>query len=152
MTETAQERDQQTWSIAALAEEYGVTLRTIRHYEELGLLSPDRLGTARVFRRRDRVRLALILRGRRLGFSLEEIATIVNMYDEQPGEAGQLHYLLDQIGIRRAELEQRRRDIEDTLAELARVEARCHEDLDRLSGRPRAAVTAAARAGSDASS
>jgi DNA-binding transcriptional MerR regulator len=78
------------------------------------------------------VRLALILRGRRLGFSLEEIATIVNMYDEQPGEAGQLRYLLDQIAVRREDLEQRRRDIEQTLGELDEVEARCREDLSRL--------------------
>lgn len=121
-----------TWTIADLAEDYDVTLRTIRHYEDLGLLSPERRGTVRVFRNRDRVRLALILRGRRLGFSLDEIATIVNMYDEQPGEAGQLHYLLEQIEGRREELEQRRRDIDETLAELDEVERRCREDLSRI--------------------
>jgi len=121
-----------TFNIAALASEYDVTARTIRHYEDLGLLSPERRGTARVFHQRDRVRLALILRGRRIGFSLEEIATIVNMYDEQPGEAGQLNYLIQQIGVRRADLEQRRRDIDATLEELDLVEARCNEDLSRL--------------------
>ena len=124
---------EQSWSITELAEEHAVTLRTIRHYEDVGLLSPERRGTVRVFRNRDRIRLALILRGKRLGFSLEEIATIVNMYDEQPGEAGQLEYLLDQIAVRRDELEQRRRDIEQTLAELDTVEQRCREDLGRLS-------------------
>jgi DNA-binding transcriptional MerR regulator len=123
---------EQTWSIAELAREYDVTLRTIRHYEELGLISPERRGTSRVFHSRDRIRLALILRGKRLGFSLEEIATIVNMYDDQPGEVGQLRYLLKQIAVRRADLEQRRRDIDETLAELDRVEARCLEDLERL--------------------
>ena len=132
-----------TWTITDLAEEYGVTLRTLRHYEEVGLLSPERRGTQRVFHNRDRIRLELILRGRRLGFSLEEIARIVNMYDEQPGEAGQLEYLLEQITVRRAELEQRRRDIEATLAELDAVERRCHEDLARLSG----AATPARREG-----
>lgn len=121
-----------TWTIAELAEEYDVTLRTIRHYEEVGLLSPERRGTSRVFHGRDRIRLALILRGKRLGFSLDEISTIVNMYDEQPGEAGQLRYLLDQIEVRRAGLAQRRRDIEDTLSELDAVERRCREDLSRL--------------------
>ena len=121
-----------TWTITDLAEEYGVTLRAIRHYEEVGLLTPERRGTARVFHARDRIRLALILRGKRLGFSLDEIAKIVNMYDEQPGEAGQLQYLIDQIDVRRAELLQRRRDIEETLVELERVEARCREDLTRL--------------------
>jgi len=122
-----------TFNIAALASEYDVTPRTIRHYEDLGLLSPERRGTARVFHQRDRVRLALILRGRRIGFSLDEISTIVNMYDEQPGEAGQLNYLIAQIGVRRADLEQRRRDIDATLEELDLVEARCNEDLSRLS-------------------
>ncbi|HSE70746.1 MAG TPA: MerR family DNA-binding transcriptional regulator [Nocardioidaceae bacterium] len=125
----------QTWSITDLAEEYDVTLRTIRHYEDRGLISPERRGTTRVFHNRDRVRLALILRGKRLGFSLDEIATIVNMYDEQPGETGQLEYLLEQIEGRRQDLEQRRRDIEETLAELDDVERRCREDLARLSRR-----------------
>ncbi|HET6697968.1 MAG TPA: MerR family DNA-binding transcriptional regulator [Nocardioidaceae bacterium] len=124
--------DGATFSIADLAAEYDVTLRTIRHYEDLGLLCPERRGTMRVFRNRDRVRLALILRGKRLGFSLDEIATIVNMYDESPGEAGQLEYLLGQIEVRRADLEQRRRDIEQTLDELDAVERRCREDLGGL--------------------
>ncbi len=123
-----------TWSITDLAEEFGVTLRTIRFYEDRGLISPERRGTTRVFHARDRVRLALILRGRRLGFSLDEIATIVDMYDAEPGEAGQLRYLLEQIDVRRTELEQRRKDIDETLAELAEVERRCNEDLARLDG------------------
>ncbi|MFL6132207.1 MAG: MerR family DNA-binding protein, partial [Nocardioidaceae bacterium] len=84
------------------------------------------------FHARDRIRLQLILRGRRLGFSLPEIRTIVNMYDEQPGESGQLHYLLEQIAVRRTELERLRRDIDETMVELDRVEARCHEDLAAL--------------------
>jgi len=110
-----------------------VTHRAVRHYEELGLLSPERRGTQRIFHPRDRIRLALILRGRRIGFPLEEIRTIINMYDEQPGEAGQLRYLLAQIDDRRTELESRRRDIEDSLAELATLERRCHEDLAQFS-------------------
>lgn len=121
-----------TRTIAELAREFDVTLRTIRHYEDVGLLCPERRGTARIFHNRDQVRLALILRGKRLGFSLDEISTIVNMYDEQPGESGQLEYLLDQIGVRRAGLEQRRRDIEQTLGELDAVERRCREELSRL--------------------
>ena len=121
-----------TWSITDLAAEFDVTLRTIRHYEDLGLLAPERRGTARVFHLRDRVRLALILRGRRLGFSLDEIATIVNMYDAEPGEAGQLRYLIEQIDVRRADLEQRRRDIDQTLIDLAEVERRCRDDLAAL--------------------
>lgn len=121
-----------TWTIAEVAEEFGVTHRAVRHYEELGLISPERRGTRRIYHRRDRIRLALILRGRRIGFPLEEIRTIIDMYDEQPGEAGQLRYLLAQIGDRREDLESRRRDIEDSLDELATIERRCHEDLARL--------------------
>ena len=77
-------------TIAEVAEEFGVTHRTLRHYESLGLLSPERRGTQRIFHRRDRVRLDLVLRGRRLGFPLEEIRRIVDMYDDHPGERGQL--------------------------------------------------------------
>jgi DNA-binding transcriptional MerR regulator len=124
--------EQQRWTITQLAEDFGVTLRTLRHYEDVGLLTPERRGTQRVFHPRDRIRLRLILRGKRLGFSLPEIRTIVNMYDEQPGEAGQLHYLLDQIDVRRAALERLRRDIDETLTELREVEARCRVDLRAL--------------------
>jgi DNA-binding transcriptional MerR regulator len=123
---------QTTWSITELAGEFEVTLRTIRHYEDVGLITPERRGSSRVFHPRDRIRLQLILRGKRLGFSLPEIRTIVNMYDEQPGEAGQLSYLLSQIGDRRAQLEERRRDVEAALAELDELERRCHDDLRRL--------------------
>ena len=124
--------DERTWTIRDLAAEYDITLRTIRHYEALGLVSPERRGSTRVFHQRDRIRLELVLRGRRLGFSLDEIARIVNMYDDQPGEAGQLEYLLDQIRVRRAELDRMRADIEQTERDLDVVEARCREDLARL--------------------
>jgi DNA-binding transcriptional MerR regulator len=134
-----------TWTITALAEEFGVTLRTIRHYEDVGLITPERVGTSRVFHQRDRIRLQLILRGKRLGFSLPEIRRIVNMYDEQPGEAGQLQYLLDQIEVRRAELEQMRRDIDETTAELDVVAARCREDLAALGQGPAPRVTRRSR-------
>jgi len=123
---------EQSWTIAELAREYDVTLRTLRHYEDLGMLAPERVGTARVYRQRDRIRLELILRGKRLGFSLDEIATIVNMYDDAPGEAGQLEYLLEQIEVRRADLAQRQRDIRQTLRDLDQVEQRCRDDLSRL--------------------
>ena len=121
-----------TWSIAEVAEQFGITHRTVRHYEDLGLIAPERRGTTQVYHRRDRTRLNLILRGKRLGFPLEEIRTIIDMYDEQPGEAGQLTYLLGQIGDRRAELERRRQDIEDSLTELADLERRCEDDLRAL--------------------
>ena len=122
----------QTWTITELAAEYGVTLRTLRHYETLRLLSPERRGTTRVYHQRDRIRLELVLRGRRLGFSLEEIARIVNMYDDHPGEAGQLEYLLDQIEVRRSELARLKADIRQTERELNELEARCKETLAAL--------------------
>ncbi len=125
---------ERTWSIAELADEFGVTLRTIRFYEEQGLLTPARNGTRRIFADGDRVRLGLVLRGKRLGFPLDEIKTIIGMYDAEPGEVGQLRYLLDQVEHRRAELEQRRRDIDATLSDLAELERRCRADLDRLTG------------------
>ncbi len=121
-----------TWTIAQIAEEFGVSHRTVRYYEDKGLVTPERRGTARIFHPRDHVRLALILRGKRLGFPLDEIRRIVDMYDDQPGEAGQLTYLLGQIGDRRAELEQRRRDVEAALAELDELERRCRDDLASL--------------------
>lgn len=124
-----------TWTITELAREYGVTLRTIRHYESLGLLSPERRGATRVFHNRDRIRLELVLRGRRLGFSLDEIARIVDMYDDRPGERGQLQYLLDQIEVRRTELARLRADIEQTERDLDAVERRCRETLAGLDGR-----------------
>lgn len=120
------------WTISQLAEEYGVTLRTLRHYEELGLLAPERRGSTRVYHQRDRTRVALILRGKRLGFSLDEIRVIVNMYDEPPGERGQLEYLVEQCDVRRGQLEQQRRDIDETLEQLEVVKARCLEELSRL--------------------
>jgi DNA-binding transcriptional MerR regulator len=121
-----------TWTISELAREFGVTQRTLRFYEEHGLLTPERRGTQRIFHIGDRVRLELVLRGKRLGFPLEEIKKIVGMYDADTGEAGQLVYLLDQIAVRRAELEQRRADIDRTLGELDELERRCRDDLLRL--------------------
>lgn len=125
--------DARTWTIAQVADEFGVTHRAVRHYEELGLISPERRGTVRVYRRRDRTRLNLILRGKRLGFLLEEIRTIINLYDEPRGQASQLQYVLNQISDRRADLERRRRDIEEALRELDDFEQRCHDDLLALS-------------------
>lgn len=130
MDATTTDRDHvRTWTIAELADEFDVTHRTIRFYEDRGLIRPERRGTQRVFRPRDRVRLALVLRGKRLGFDLEQIRHIIDMYDSEPGERGQILYLLDQIAARRAELDQRRRDIDQTLAELDDVERRCRARL-----------------------
>jgi DNA-binding transcriptional MerR regulator len=124
--------DSQTWTIAQVADEFAITHRTVRHYEELDLISPERRGTVRVYHRRERTRLNLILRGKRLGFPLEEIRTIIDLYDQPRGQVSQLSYVLDQIHDRRGHLEQRRRDIEDALTELDEFERRCQSDLRQL--------------------
>ena len=121
-----------TFGIADLAREFDVTTRTIRFYEAEGLIAPTRRGQQRIFGGRDRVRLKLILRGKRLGFSLGEIREIIDLYDAAPGEAGQLRFFLGKIRERRATLERQRTDIAETLAELAEVEARCLEQLGGL--------------------
>ena len=125
---------EQTWTIAQVAEEFGVTHRTVRHYEDLGLISPERRGTQRVYHRRDRTRLNLSLRGKRLGFPLDEIRTIIDLFDAPRGRRTQLEYVLGQIDERRADLEQRLRDVQDAIAELGDFERRCREDLARLDG------------------
>jgi hypothetical protein len=104
-----------TWSISELAEEFDTTLRTIRFYEDRGLLAPERQGTTRIFHARDRVRLQL------------------NMYDKTPGERGQLAFLIADIGKRREALLAKRRDLDEALAELDDLEKRCRADLERLS-------------------
>ena len=124
----------ETYGIAELAREFDVTTRTIRFYEAEGLIAPARRGQQRVFGARDRVRLKLILRGKRLGFSLGEIREIIDLYDRAPGEAGQLRFFLGKIRERRATLERQRNDIADTLKELAEVEARCLDQLRQLDG------------------
>jgi DNA-binding transcriptional MerR regulator len=121
-----------TWTIGELAAEFDTTLRTIRFYEDRGLLTPERSGQTRIFHDRDRVRLQLILRGKRLGFTLEEIAHVLGMYDETPGERGQLEFLIADIDKRRRMLLEKRRDLDEALAELAGLEERCRTDLAAL--------------------
>lgn len=123
------------FTIGDLAREFDVTTRTIRYYEDEGLLSPARRGQTRLFKQRDRTRLKLILRGKRLGFSLSEIREIVDMYDAPPGEAGQLRLLVEKIEARRARLLQQREDIAVALRELDNVAARCTARLDELEDR-----------------
>ena len=128
----SRESELESWTIAQIADEFGVTHRTVRHYEDLGLLAPERRGLNRVYHRRDRTRLNLILRGKRLGFPLEQIRTIIDLYDAPRGRASQLEYVLGQIDERRTDLEQRRRDLDDALKELDAFEESCHADLERL--------------------
>ena len=107
-----------TYSISELAREFGVTTRTIRFYEDEGLLSPRREGTNRIFSQRDRVRLKLALRGKRLGFSLAEIRELFELYDVSRDEHKQLEEFLQRLERRRAHLEQQREDIEVMLREI----------------------------------
>lgn len=122
----------QTSSIRDLAREFDVTTRTIRFYESEGLISPARRGQTRLFSPRDRIRLKLILRGKRLGFSIGEIREIIDLYDAAPGEFGQLRFFLGKIAGRRAMLERQQADIAETLEELAEVERRCLAQLKAL--------------------
>ena len=120
------------YSISDLAREFAVTPRTIRFYEDQGLIAPLREGQRRIYRPRDRVRLKLILRGKRLGFSLKEIAEIIDLYDAPQGEAKQLLTLLERIAERRADLEAKRADVEAALVHLDGVAAECRARLAAL--------------------
>ena len=108
----------ETYSISDLASEFGVTTRTIRFYEDQGLVSPRRVGATRVFSNRDRVRLKLALRGKRLGFSLAEIRELFELYDVSRDEKKQLQEFLVRLEKRRSLLEQQREDIEVMLNEI----------------------------------
>ena len=132
MSRTTREVSNRTYSISQLAEEFGVTARSIRFYEDQQLLSPERVGRNRLFHERDRVRLKLILRGKRLGFSLAEIREMFDLYDSEPGEAGQLRYLLESLDRKRAALRQQREDIDAVLAEMDEVEQRVRTSLAQI--------------------
>ena len=120
-------------TISELAEEFEITTRTIRFYEDEGLLRPKRNGRQRIYSKRDYVRLKLILRSKRLGLSLREISDIIELYDSDQGELGQLDSFLQSIRERRTTLKQKRADIDATLSELQRIERRCRTRLKSLS-------------------
>ena len=126
------ESEARTYSISDLARQFEVTTRTIRFYEDKGLLNPARRGTRRIYSQRDLVRLRLVLRGKRLGFTLDEIADIMDMYDTDTGEAGQLRYMLGRLSERRQVLLQQQRDLEQTLDELDQIEAQCRRQLGAM--------------------
>lgn len=118
------------YSIAQLAGEFGVTTRTLRFYEAKGLLAPQRSGSRRQFSERDRTRLRLALRGKRLGFSLEECREIIDMYDSsQVGNEAQLGALLKKISQHRNALLTKLADIQATLDAMEQVEAQCLANL-----------------------
>jgi DNA-binding transcriptional MerR regulator len=121
-----------TYSITDLANEFGVTTRTIRFYEEKGLLRPQREGTRRIYGAADRTRLRLILRGKRLGLSLEESAEIIRMYGTPGHNRRQLETLLHKIRERREDLQRQQRDLQTLLGELEEAEGNCQAALDAL--------------------
>lgn len=130
-------RQRRTYGIGELAKMFEVTPRTIRFYEQEGLLAPERRGQTRIYHEKDRVRLKLTLRGKRLGFSLAEIREVVMMYDAMPdGNARQLQRLLEILADKRANLERQLEDIRLMHKELDDVESRAREVLSGLSAEP----------------
>jgi DNA-binding transcriptional MerR regulator len=123
-----------TYTITDLSREFGVTTRTIRHYEDEGLLCPAREGTTRVFSARDRVRLKLALRGKRLGFSLNEIKELFDLYDLSQDERHQIEAFLAKLERRKALLDQQREDVEVMLTEVEFFAAQCRKLLAQQSG------------------
>ena len=113
------------YTITELTREFGVSTRTLRFYEDEGLIHPERRGRTRLFRPADRRLIQEILRGRRIGFTIAEIREIVQVYKDPPGEAGQLKLLMTKVDEKRADLRQKRKDIEETLKELDNIEEAC---------------------------
>lgn len=116
-------------TISDLAKEFALTTRTIRFYEDCGLLAPQRKGSARIYGERERVRLKLILRGKRLGLSLAEIGELLDLYEVARNERAQLSKFLALLEVRRARLLQQKDDIDATLAEIEGVESECRRRL-----------------------
>lgn len=122
-----------TYSISELANEFDLTTRSIRFYEDQELLHPTRRGQTRVYSSKDRVRLKLTIRGKRLGFSLAEIRELFELWDEtRSGSKKQLHLMLSKIGERRAALDQQMKDITMVQLELESAEIRCRQALEEL--------------------
>jgi len=119
------------FSVSQLARQLGVTPRAIRFYEDKQLISPQRAGTTRVYSHRDRARLMLILRGKRLGFSLREIKEFLDLYDVDPEHHTQVRQLLNSIVKRMTKLTEQRSAIDQSLSELAALERQCEAVLTR---------------------
>ncbi len=124
---------EKTYTISDLASEFDITTRTIRFYEEKGYIKPKRNGTQRIYDSADRTSLRLILRGKRLGLSLEETAEMIHMYGEPGGNRKQLEIFIQRIGEKRAEMERKSRDLEKMLDDLRRVEQKARLTLAEYS-------------------
>jgi DNA-binding transcriptional MerR regulator len=122
------------FTIGELAADHGITTRTIRFYEAKGLIAPARRGIARSYTRRDRARLTLILRGKNLGFTLEEIVQFLKMYDADPTQVAQARLVLEKVDAHMVDLQAKRADIERTLHDLKELRALCIGHLKAKSG------------------
>ena len=126
---TEKQLPQTTYSISDLSKEFDITTRSIRFYEDQGLLKPKRRGQTRVYILKDRVRLKLILRGKRLGFSLAETRRLFELYDADKNSSTQLHTMLDLVENKKVALEQQMDDIKVVLMELNSAEQQCRDAL-----------------------
>ena len=123
-------QDTTTYSISELAHEFDVTTRTIRHYEDMQLLLPARQGQKRIYSLADRTKLKLIVRGKRLGFSLQESGELINMYEPGKSNVEQLERTLQTIDAQRQKLSQQLQDIQKTFVDLDEAEAGCKAELE----------------------
>ncbi len=121
-----------TYSISELAKEFDITTRSIRFYEDQGLLKPERRGQTRIYNVQDRVRLKLILRGKRLGFSLSETGRLFDLYDADRTSRTQLHTMLQLIEEKKRDLQQQLDDIKVVMMELSSAESQCQQALNSL--------------------
>jgi DNA-binding transcriptional MerR regulator len=113
------------YSITEMTREFDISTRTLRFYEDEGLIHPERRGRTRLYRTADRHLIAQILRGRRIGFTIAEIREIIQVYNEPPGEVGQLKLLMKKVEEKRDSLRQKRKDIDETIGELDSIEEAC---------------------------
>ena len=129
MTPTPHASARGAFTISELAKEFALTTRAIRFYEDCGLIAPARSGSARVYGERERVRIKLILRGKRLGLALSEIGELLDLYEVRRNERAQLTAFLALLAERRTRLLQQREDIEIVLAEIDGIERECRRRL-----------------------
>jgi len=123
---------QANFSIGELSKEFDITTRSIRFYEDQGLVMPARKGQTRIYNQRDRVRLKLILRGKRLGFSLAETGRLFELYDADKSSAKQLSSMMELISLKKSDLKQQLDDINAVLIELNDLEDNCQNILTQL--------------------
>lgn len=123
MKQSVSENTGETWSIGAVAEHFGLTNRTLRYYEDEGMITPIRKKTTRLYTKKDRGRIALICRGKRLGFSLEDIKEFLSLYDHDKAQVKQMNFLYDLAEKKIQSLQQQKKDLLLTLKELHSIQS-----------------------------